>query len=70
MTKQPAWFDYASDVRAMIDRLPGDSKESVRRFQIALESHLTAQSEHRYRGTFSDWYYTIESFRHEAKAVA
>jgi len=43
----------------MIDRLPGDSKESVRRFQIAIESHLTAQSKHCYPGTFSDWYYTI-----------
>jgi hypothetical protein len=70
MSKQLAWYDYASDVRATIDRLPGDSKEGARRFQIALESHLTAQSEYHYRGTFSDWYYMIERFRHEAKAVA
>ena len=69
MTKQPAWYHYASDVRAKIDRLPDDSKERARRFLIALESHLTAQSEHRYRGTFSDWYYMIERFRHRARAV-
>ena len=70
MSKQPAWYDYASDVRAKIDRLPDDSKEGVRRFQIALESHLTARSEHHYRGTFSDWYYMIERFRHGARAAA
>ena len=61
MTKHPTWNDYACDVKATIDSLPGDSKESSRRFQIVLESHLVARSKHDYLGTFSDWYYMIKS---------
>jgi len=72
MFKHPTWNDYASDVKAKIDSLPGDSKESSRRFQIALESHLVARSEHDYVGTFSDWYYMIKGKASaiEAKAAA
>ena len=72
MFKHPTWNDYASDVKAKIDSLPGDSKESLRRFQIALESHLVARSEHDYLGTFSDWYYMIKGKASaiEAKAAA
>ena len=72
MSKHATWNDYASDVQVKIDSLPLDSKESSRRFQIALESHLIAQSEHDYLGTFSDWYYMIKSKASaiEAKAAA
>jgi len=50
MKSHPTWFDYAGRVRASIERLPHNF-----RFQIVLNSHVTAIAEHDYPGTFNDW---------------
>ena len=69
MPKLP-WYNYASEVSEKINRLPRNSQEGPRRFQIVLNSHFIALTEHDYLGTFSDWEYLIESFGDVAKAVA
>jgi len=62
MFNHPTWYNYAADVRVCINRLPRNSQEGQRRFQLVLNSHGIAQTEHAYLGTFGDWEYLIESF--------
>jgi len=70
MTKRPTWYHYACEVRVKLNRLYQDSQEDPRRFQLMLNSHLAAVTEHDYLGTFGDWEYLIETLGSVAKVTA
>ena len=60
MLETETWFNYAGKVRASIMSLPRNFLKGQRRFQIVLDSHVTAIAEHGYPGTFNDWEDLIE----------
>ena len=55
MFETETWFNYAGKVRRSIASLPRNLLKGQRRFQIVLDSHITAIAEHGYPGTFNDW---------------
>ena len=69
MFETETWFNYAGNVRASIASLPRNFMKGQRRFQIVLNSHITAIAEHDYPGTFNDWEALIEGPDRNAEAV-
>lgn len=68
MAKRPTWYHYACEVRVKINGLPQYSQEGPHRFQLMLNSHMAAVTEHDYLGTFSDWEHLLETFDGVEKA--
>ena len=65
--KRPTWYHYACEIRVKIDSLPQNSQ--LRRFQLILDSHQDAVTEHDYLGALSDWEYLIETHGDVSKAA-
>ena len=61
MRTRPAWFVYAVEIKAKINRLRSIKDFAAERIRILAESYQTASSVHTYPGTPAEWEYVVEN---------